>query len=227
MSNPTLSLGETNAAIYARLKSGDANARDELIENNIAFVHSKANLFLRERPYLLYLRDDLVSEGLIELTNAVDTMQANGVSDATNPTAYIGVALRAAFSRCADNEQSLAPDRSQRRARQNGTMLDAPRHVPMPEQRMPDDADGESIDSGKTQMSRTEPAAPDYTAVFELREVIESCCETANEKTIIRLREEGYTDREIGDAVGMIPQTVSDTRAAIYARFLEKTGMGK
>lgn len=58
-----------------------------------------------------------------------------------------------------------------------------------------------------------------------LWQTIESCCEGELELTIVRLRAEGYVDREIAERVDLPLTTIFVMRREIYARFLEATGM--
>ena len=60
-------------------------------------------------------------------------------------------------------------------------------------------------------------------AVFELRDLIEACCETEEERTIVRMREQGYVDREIAETLDMPLSTTYMLRRGIQERFLERS----
>ena len=49
-----------------------------------------------------------------------------------------------------------------------------------------------------------------------------ACCETYEDRAIVSLRIEGYTDAEIGEELGLSRQTVNRRREAIEERFETK-----
>jgi DNA-directed RNA polymerase specialized sigma24 family protein len=58
----------------------------------------------------------------------------------------------------------------------------------------------------------------------DLRETLDACCEDDTDREILRLREEGYVDREIANRLGLPLTTCYVMRRTMYARFLELTG---
>jgi hypothetical protein len=58
----------------------------------------------------------------------------------------------------------------------------------------------------------------------DLRETLEACCENETELEILRLREEGYVDREIAERLGLPLTTTYVLRRTMYARFLDLSG---
>lgn len=58
--------------------------------------------------------------------------------------------------------------------------------------------------------------------IREEREYILSCCETSREITIIRLKEQRYTNTEIAETIGVTKACVGQTLNRIHVRYLAK-----
>src|SRR4030042_1194127 len=84
---------EKNNEVYERLVGGNEATRDEMIQGNMALVIVRVDAFLRECPHMRYLRDDLISAGLVGLCEAVDMMQKGKRVENPNPTGYIYTAI--------------------------------------------------------------------------------------------------------------------------------------
>ena len=64
---------------------------------------------------------------------------------------------------------------------------------------------------------------PDHTDLINLRYLIQACCASDEDRTIVDRREQGCTDMEISKVLGTDRQSVGKMRAAIYSRFQEVT----
>ena len=69
-----LSNSQTRQELLDQMIAGDTSARDQLIINSVALVNWNVNFFLRKWPKLSYMRDDMTSDCLIELTKAVNNL---------------------------------------------------------------------------------------------------------------------------------------------------------
>ena len=52
-----------------------------------------------------------------------------------------------------------------------------------------------------------------------MRDLLESCCESDDDRTILRMREEGYSDREIAGTIGLKHTTTYLMRKELEKRF--------
>jgi RNA polymerase sigma factor (sigma-70 family) len=93
--NSTKLTSEENKSLYARIKQGDENARQQMITGYMPLVVDVVDTFLKSRPHLEYLRDDLMSEGFLNLTSSVTKFV---VRDVDEPTAYLASTLRRAIA---------------------------------------------------------------------------------------------------------------------------------
>jgi hypothetical protein len=60
------------------------------------------------------------------------------------------------------------------------------------------------------------------TELFELRDLLESCCESDEERTLIRMREEGYSDCDIAKAINIPRPSLQRLRKELEERFNRK-----
>ncbi len=67
--------------------------------------------------------------------------------------------------------------------------------------------------------SQFEKAVEGDYGIHDIREVMDKVCETDQEKQIMKLREYGYTDQEIGNQVGLCNTKVYRIRQSIRRRF--------
>lgn len=195
---------EQNDLLYPAVVSGDEAAIDKMIRINMPFVLSKVESYILAYPDIEYLRDDMVGEGLQELVVAVRKM-AEEPSEAPNPTGYISFRIQKAIGNVIAGEHGngACTETVRKRRRSGEEFL---RQVPMPDA-LPE----QSVDP---------------TAMPELRDLLYASCETEIDRQIIDLRERGYRDSEIAGIIDTPLTTTYMLRRAIYARFLEKSGMG-
>lgn len=202
---------ERNNEFYVRMTGGDKDAINEMIEANMAIVMVRVDAFLANCPNYGYLREDLVSEGLLALTEAVQAMSKSKKDvSKINPTGYLYVAVSRAIGAAAEAEETmqLKPKTlrdAKERAQGQGVELTIPTQIPMG-RNLPD-------------------VAYDETGVSELRDEIWSCAEDDQERRILKLREDGYVDDEIAEELSIPRWLVQEIRSSLYDRFLEKSGM--
>jgi RNA polymerase sigma factor (sigma-70 family) len=178
---------ERNNALYPEVYAGEPLACEAMILNNLGLVVVKAASLIRQRPRLSYLRDDLVSAGNVGLVTAVNRIGACDVCmEAVNTC--LGKSIDRYMLRLLPRERGIhVPQRSCQRARHNSRPIAIPR-----------------VQHGISR--RLE--APSELRVIDLRDVIQACCQSDQEKECLRLREEGYTLQEISAHLGLGIATV-------------------
>ena len=196
---------EQNERLYPRVMAGDDKAREEMIEGNMPLVIAKVDSYLRRYPQLEHLRDDLHSAGFIGLAQAVNKMTEHVDPQNVNPTGYISVAITHEFVRLAKEEA----------AHSGIELADAPEF----DMELTDEAPGISHGIPESVVDTNQSAA---TGLLELRDLLESCCESDEERTLLRMREEGYSDRDIAEAIGLSPWATYTLRKKLEERFNQK-----
>ena len=196
---------ERNERLYPRVMAGDEKAREKMIESNMPLVISKVESFVRRYPQLEYLRDDLHSAGFLGLVKAVNKMAEHEEPSKVNPTGYISVAITNEFVKLATKE-----------AVHSGIELaDAP-EIDMD---LVDDVPEVSHSIPESVVDTKQSAAIE---LFELRDLLQSCCESDKERALIRMREEGRSDREIAETLNMPRPSVQRLRKELEERFNQK-----
>jgi len=186
-----------NDALYVRVRQGDPDAKRRMIEGNMALVIVLMAAYLHEHPYIDFLRDDLISEGFLALTKAVNQLALADVIEEPNPTGFLRESIYCSINDHAREENTIpVPARTQRHS---DTCI--PPYVV-------------SIDT-------VDPPLTDPFQVVFLLEKIEGCCEDPLDQQIISLRLQGYRDHEIGERLQCSQQHVSHLRKRLYERFQE------
>lgn len=204
---------EKNNELYLKVANGDMAARDEMIRSNMGLVTWKVSQFLVFLPRLRYFNDDLVSSGMIGLVEAVNKMQAHGFIPGTKPSGLMVACIQSAIGHAVEHAADVRiPTRTRKRKEKKGT------HVKAPFKEMTLSLNGCEEEDDLAFSYDPQP-------MQELRETIDACCEDDMEREIIRLREEGYVDREIGEMLSIPLTTIYVMRRTIYARFLELSGL--
>ncbi len=148
----------------------------------------------------------MISEGFVGLTIAVNKMAEQGPVEKINPTGYMSYWIGYHIGTVVEKETALGNSSStSKRRRWDGDSL--PKHVPLPTSMEMDTYEDHGI------------------SLVELRDEIDGCCETAEDRMIVEMREKGYGDPEIAKTLNLPHCTVYVMRREIYRRFLEKTGM--
>jgi DNA-directed RNA polymerase specialized sigma24 family protein len=173
---------EKNNELFPAVAAGDATARTAMIEGNMGLVWVKADALIRTLPSIAYLRDDLISAGYVGLVRAINRVSSGRVRQyALN--AWIGRCVTREMRRMLPHELSIhVPWESSRLARRN----DQPIVTPIVTNALPETLPGHSA-----------------LGVVDLRDIIAKCCQNAEERECLRLREEGYTHQEIADRLGL------------------------
>ena len=225
---------DKNDTFYERICAGDKSAVDEMILGNLPLVKSRIGAFLKEYRRFRHLFDDLYGEGILALTQAVNSFAE---SDADKPTGYIVSAIDYALKNYVDTEcgHGLMSRRTvqRRRASDDSLPQQLPFDVAEPPTELWNGANGRidrkqaELDSlgPKRRVSRADArqvireTVVDSQPDSDIREMILALCESEQEKEIVRLRIEGYTDKEIGEQLGISRQTVGRRRDEIEERF--------
>jgi hypothetical protein len=195
-----------NAEIYRRMRAGDAAAADELAEANLPLVIGIVDAYLVEFDRHRRHRDDLIGEGNRELLEAARSLAKRNISE-SSIGGYLGKAVERAVKKCAGESALVGPSQStikRERAKKSGRTF----------------AHESLCDPDRLNGQRFGVSVPELNHGVELlRSVIESCCTDALDLAIVRMREEGYNDREIAERNGLSANTIQRRRALIEARF--------
>jgi hypothetical protein len=172
---------ELNDELHRHACQGDASAKQALIENNLALVKFKVDSFIRSRPDIVHLKDDLISAGSLGLVEAVDQLCQDPTIE--KPSAYIAATITNAFSALLEGEVLIYYSRHTRR-RARGTTRRLPEHTTFSE-------------------AANLSASEDESKLFEIRDLVESCCKSGREQELIRLRQNGLSTEECATTLGM------------------------
>lgn len=205
---------ELNDALYPKVVAGDASARNQMIEANMSLVTNKVQAYLSQHPEWNHLRDDLISQGFVGLTQAVNKM-AGIVSeddidipvDVNNPTGLISTYIYHRLGDLIDKELGIrVPGRTFRRKRKAGQMVG----VPVKESSL------------TVEDTFQKDAMADPRAMVDLKDELLGCCESPTERLIVDHRQDGRSDSEIAEILGIPKTTAYMMRRGIYARFLQR-----
>ena len=192
---------ERNERLYPRLMAGDEKAHEEMVEGNMPLVIVKVNSFIQRNPQLAHLRDDLHSAGFVGLVQAVNKMAENKGSAIINPTDYLSAAITNELTTLRAKEADTGFSNISAADRKEANLPAIIHSVP------------ESME---------DPRQTATQETLELRDMLESCCESDEERTLIRMREEGCSDREAAEALNMSRTSVHTLRKKLEERFNEK-----
>lgn len=167
-----------------------------LIEENVPLVFYKADTFINLHPDSAFLADDLVSEGILALTQAVnDLAEMETPEDGGNPTGFISRRIGWALSGCVKSHE---------------------RHKMIPG----------AIDGEEGYKPPSKPVVVDPKEMIELKDLLDASCQTDEDRVILQLRYQGSTDDEIAKRLSITRRAVSKRRQFILTRFehlIEKT----
>jgi hypothetical protein len=199
-----------NDELLSRVMAGDQAAREKMVLANLPMVATKVNMFLDNRPEWGYLFDDLMSEGIIGLVQAVNKMANPDADDGVagaNPTGLISIYIYHRLGELIDKEVTMRiPARTRRRKSAAGKELLVPTKESSLTSRYTFEIEG----------------LTDPRSMIEMMDELYGCCETAIERRLIELRIEGRKDDEIAMTLGLPKTTAYMMRRSIYARFLER-----
>jgi len=196
---------EQNERLYVRVMEGDDEAREKMIEGNMPLVIAKVDAYIGCHPQAACLRDDLHSAGFVGLVQAVNTMVEHEQPSNVNPTGYISVAITHEIARGAERESAMGltsiPEPENGPSSSGNDVPEVGHNVP------------ESI------IDVNESAVQ---GLLNLRDTLDSCCEREEERTLLRMRDEGYSDREIAEALNISRTSVQRLRKELEQRFKQK-----
>ncbi len=196
---------EKNVALFNRIVAGDTAARREMILGNVPLAVAKVESFIRCFPEVEHLRDDLTSAAFVGLTKAVNQM-AEGcrIKQPENwtPTDCRGAWIIRELGRLTEIEAPIhVPQDSARLAKQKGE----PIPVPVVQNVIPE---------------RFE--VPSYEKELETRDLIEACCRSPEERTLVAMREAGQTYAEIAKVIGRPLSSTYAMAKQLHARVHRK-----
>jgi DNA-directed RNA polymerase specialized sigma subunit len=195
---------EDNLGLAPKVALGDVEARKSMIEGNMPLVVSKVDDYIFSFPQYTYLRDDLTSAGFVGLVNAVNSIAKDG-SGVAAPVEYIGVSIMCQLIQFTDDESMIRiPHKTQYNATANGKRI----RTMTPSGAVPDTC---ACDGAET--------------LAEMRDLIESCCETEQERTYVDMREASYNLQEIAAVIGTSLATTYRLKENLYRRVLAKAGL--
>lgn len=197
---------EENDALYPRVVAGDESAIQEMILGNMALVAYKVSIYLEQFPHCAHLKEDLLSQGYLGLVTAVRGMV--GVQYETpNPTGLMSQSIHYRLGELLDFESAIRiPQRTWIRKRNSGKTIKVPVK--------------ESSITGDHVLERD--GCQDPRTMVDLIDELYGCCETDEEKEIIRLRMEGRGDDEVSTILGLPKTTTYMLRKGIYDRYLRR-----
>jgi hypothetical protein len=194
---------EKNEETYRNMS--EPESRDNMIIGNMALVTLKVDTWVKNHPELFFIREDLISAGMLGLCEAVDYLRrTEGV---VNPTGCIYHFIDAHLSRLVAEESTISVSyNSQWEAEQAGKPIELPRPL---------------NDSATTQVFM-QLEDDDPIAALELQDELDSICMNQLDRLIIKRRSEGCTDEEIAHESGHSRQTIQVRREHLYNIFLSK-----
>jgi DNA-directed RNA polymerase specialized sigma24 family protein len=193
MSYSEASNRESNNELQELVAAGDEAARTRMIEDNMRLVAYKVEQFLVTRPQFEYLKDDLISEGFVGLTEGVNWIRDRGAGK--NPTGLLSECIHKQLLSAVEGADVIRPPRrgkgGESRHLTRSKNVGSVAYNPVPQQ----DA---------------------YDTILE-------CCENDVERAVVKLRAEGYSDAEIGASLGLAPQRISEVRKNLKEKFKQST----
>jgi len=195
---------EENEALYPDVAGGNAVARETMILGNTALALANVESFLRQYFQFAYLRDDLMSAAFIGLTKAVNQMAAGcEIKDSKGwtPVGCMGAWINRELSRLIEDERQIRlPHESERLARHKG----APIAMPTVSNMVPERG-----------------VSASYEEEVEVRDLIETCLQSDEERMFMVMREAAHTYEEITEVLGTSVPTVSRLAQKLDARLQE------
>lgn len=226
---------ELNDELYPLVVTGDADAMKKMIEGNMSLVIDKVDTYIGLHPQVAHIQDDIISEGFVGLCKAVNKMSTQGLREHANPTACMSYWIHDSIGWIVDKESGTVSRFTKARKKKKKSR----------EQKLTGEIRGDEEYQHQVPMPKEGivDRVVDPTSLIELRDLIDSCCETDIDRAIVRMREKAHhtdSDSEIGTAVsgvaGMVDKEIAHAlgipittcfvlRRAIYSRFLAKSGM--
>ncbi len=197
---------EENLALIPLVQAGDKAARETMIEGNIAYVNRIVDDYIRTSPFLGYFRDDMTSAGLTGLVKAVNMVPKESAAELKTPVDYIRTSVTNEIIQAIDAESMIRiPHSTKWLSASGGTKMKPP--------------------TPSSTVSLDSLTNDDTEALFDMRDLIISCCVDDDERTFVEMREASYTMVEIAAHLGVSSATITRMKKSLYARVLEKSGL--
>jgi RNA polymerase sigma factor (sigma-70 family) len=169
---------ELNDEFYRRMMLGDLDAKQQLIVRNTALVIAIIESYLHSNPQYEYLRDEFIGDAFLRLVDVIDRLSKSKL----HPKSSVSCCLSGMVPNVILNTVAGAPViRSNYRATQPAPAVVSATNIDIPTAE---------------------------TGCDDLRDLIDTCCNTDQDRQLIALREEGYTYPEIANLTGSPRRTV-------------------
>lgn len=96
---------EENDSLAVKVRAQDPQAREDLIVGNIPLVRHRVRSWVSLYPHLQYLQEDMVSEGLVGLVEAVNRIAKLPEPENNNVTGCLSVAITRAVGHYVAREE--------------------------------------------------------------------------------------------------------------------------
>lgn len=204
---------ECKTALYSRIAVGDRGAADELLVLMSGLVKSQARRFVRDRPGIRRLFDDLVGDATLAITEETYSLVGRE-KDIRDISAYLLKVMDRSFCTTIAEDPVFGPSRS--------TISNRNREA----SESTDESAGLSIPQRET-VELDELLESDGDRMSDVCEAIASCCTTELEVSYVELQlnnaPEFLTNDDAAERLGVSASTVSRARQAIKSRYAEES----
>lgn len=192
---------ETLSSLVDSVIAGDQEAKQQLIKHFLLVARQCIGTILAVYPQYQKELEEMVSEAAFQVVDIVDKI-SHGNRFEPKLMSYVAVRI---FQQVNEMLSAIYPIKvpltTQRRIKGQG-------------KEQPVNFSDEEIDDISHNFTDSD---------FEVREALEEVVSTPVERSIIELRESGYTDTEIGGTLGLSQSTICLLRLNLYQRYLEVT----
>jgi len=217
-----------NARLYAELRTTDdpqrrEEIRNDLIETNMPLVTVKVEAHLAEFSDRRYLRDDLFSDGVAALVQAVNRL-CDGAKVKSTVGAYLGKAIKRGIERASICAPLIhEPPGSKHHNKKTGKKVAIPKVTSFKRSGIRKSTDGDDNGDYQKSDSRNIPDRSSGAAVrvFELMDEILAACKTDEERQIVRMLADGYTVDDIATDLQVKPARVYYLRLNLRKRLVD------
>lgn len=170
-------------------------SEDKGSEHHEGLIVLLLNTFLNTNPGFRYLHDDLKSEAQLAVLRVMKRNTDNTL---------LAVHIRAAFTDCVANDQTIFVSKSSRS-----------RHKDNPDVTL----DWNRAGTAEWEHTAEQDGLRDPRTMVDLWDEVLGACETQVDRTIVEMRRDGYKDKEIADHLGTKQSSVQYLRKKIEERF--------
>jgi len=208
-----------------------------MILGNLPLAERRLSSFLKQYRRFRHLRDDLYGEAIVALTQAANSFAER---EADKPTSYVISKIDHALKNYVDSEIGAGLMSRNTVQRRRASEEPLPQRLPIDVEKPPAElwnSENGHVDRTQVELESLGPkrrvsradardlireTVADTGPDSDLLDRILECCESEQEKEIVRLRIDGHTDKEIGELLGISRQTVNRRRERIEERFETK-----